>query len=375
LAFRDAFEAAAALLSACRTAQPWDDAALDLLISQNSPVLFSHVIEPLCDSFDAADTAAYVALFSQVIQRVTAPPLAAAALRRRYAQVVRTTERFRGDAADVVVLSRVTLGADLAVTSVLLDAAKQRFPQARIHFAAPAKNFDLFDADPRLHHLPVGYQRHGTLAARIEAGMRLTALLPPGALVIDPDSRLSQLGLLPLGADPARYLLFESRTYGRDSDHSLGTLAAQWAGDILGVESAKRYFHTLSAPLLPAGEHAITVSLGTGENPAKRIAGPFEANLLESLAAAGRPVVVDLGAGGEEEDRVRAAVSALPGSLAHRVRLFSGSFARFAATIAKSAFYTGYDSSGQHAAAAAGTPRATVFVGYASERFLNRWRA
>ena len=31
--------------------------------------------------------------------------------------------------ARVIVLSRVTLGADVAVTSVLLDAAKQRFPE------------------------------------------------------------------------------------------------------------------------------------------------------------------------------------------------------------------------------------------------------
>ena len=34
--------------------------------------------------------------------------------------------------AAVFVLSRVTLGADVAVTSVLLAAAKRRFPQARI---------------------------------------------------------------------------------------------------------------------------------------------------------------------------------------------------------------------------------------------------
>lgn len=374
MAFRDVFEAAAALLSACRTAQPWDGAALDLLISQNSPVLFSHVIEPLCDSFDANDSAAYVALFSHVIERVS-PAYPARTLRQRYAHVARTTERFNGDAADVVVLSRVTLGADLAVTSVLLDAAKQRFPHARIHFAAPAKNFDLFDADPRLHHLPVGYQRHGTLAARIEAGIRLAMLLPPGALVIDPDSRLSQLGLLPVVADPARHLLFESRTAGGEGQDSLATLAARWAANVLGIEQAQRYFHTRAAPLLPAAERAITLSFGTGGNAAKRITGPFEADLLASLAAAGRPVVVDLGAGGEEEDRVRAAVSQLPGALAHRVKLFSGSFARFAATVAESSFYVGYDSSGQHAAAAAGTPRATVFAGYASERFLARWRA
>ncbi|MCC6536485.1 MAG: hypothetical protein IT162_02985 [Bryobacterales bacterium] len=374
MAFRDAFEAAAALLAACRADQPCDGAALDLLIADHSPVLFSHVIEPLCDSFEPSQSAAYVTLFARVIERVS-PGHSAQALMERYAQVRRTHERFEGDAADVVVLSRVTLGADLAVTSVLLDAAKQRFPNARIHFAAPAKNFDLFDADPRLHHLPVAYQRHGSLAARIEAGLRLRSLLPPGALVIDPDSRLSQLGLLPVVADPARHLLFESRTYGGDGADSLATLAARWASSVLGVDGAGRYFHTRALPLLAAEHHAIAVSLGTGGNAAKQIAGLFEAELLSSLAAAKRPVVVDLGAGGEEEQRVRAAVSRLPGARAHRVKLYSGSFARFAATIAEASFYVGYDSSGQHAAAASGTPRATVFAGYANERFLARWRA
>ena len=35
----------------------------------------------------------------------------------------------------------------------------------------------------------------------------------------------------------------------------------------------------------------ITVSLGTGENPSKRIADPFERRLLELLSAGGRSVM------------------------------------------------------------------------------------
>ena len=41
--------------------------------------------------------------------------------------------------APVFVLSRVTLGADVAVTSVLLDAAKQAFPDARNRLRGPAQ--------------------------------------------------------------------------------------------------------------------------------------------------------------------------------------------------------------------------------------------
>ena len=54
--------------------------------------------------------------------------------------------------AAIFVLSRVTLGADVAVTSVLLDAAKRRFPHAEIVFVGPRKNYELFAADPRIHH-------------------------------------------------------------------------------------------------------------------------------------------------------------------------------------------------------------------------------
>ncbi|MCX6624936.1 MAG: hypothetical protein NTY38_28525, partial [Acidobacteria bacterium] len=42
--------------------------------------------------------------------------------------------------------------------------------------------------------------------------------------------------------------------------------------------------------------------------------------------------------------------------------------------IAKASFYLGYDSSGQHAAAAAGTPLGVVFNGFPCERTIERWR-
>ncbi|MCX7890708.1 MAG: creatininase family protein, partial [Rhodobacteraceae bacterium] len=67
----------------------------------------------------------------------------------------------------VVVLSRVTLGADVAITSVVLDAARRRFPQAELCFAGPRKAWELFERAPGLRHLPVEYPRQGTLAARL----------------------------------------------------------------------------------------------------------------------------------------------------------------------------------------------------------------
>ena len=50
----------------------------------------------------------------------------------------------------------------------------------------------------------------------------------PDCLVLDPDSRLTQLGLLPI-CDEDRYHLFESRAYGARATLNLPALAARWA--------------------------------------------------------------------------------------------------------------------------------------------------
>ena len=187
--------------------------------------------------------------------------------------------------AAVFVLSRVTLGADVAVTSVLLDAAKRRFPRARILLAGPRKNWELFAGDPRVEHLPVRYPR-GTLQERLAPwGELRQALARPDAIVIDADSRLTQLGLLPV-CDDDRYFFFESRAYGGNGDEPLPVLAGRWAAQTFGIEGGAPYI-AVSEPEEPAD---IAVSLGVGENPAKRIADPFEERLLAMLGE--RPGVI-----------------------------------------------------------------------------------
>ena len=49
-------------------------------------------------------------------------------------------------------------------------------------------------------------------------------------------------------------------------------------------------------------------------------------------------------------------------------------FAAFASAIARSDLYLGYDSAGQHVAAACRVPLLSVFAGFPSERFFARWR-
>jgi len=304
----------------------------------------------------------YARLFSQAVAQV-AENVDPASLVARYERV-RRPRPISGEPHRVFVLSRVTLGADVAVTSVLLAAAKQRFPRAEIVFVGPRKNFELFARDPRLRHVEMAYRRGG-LRERLAVWGPLEALLAaPDAVVIDPDSRLTQLGLLPVCPEDAHHL-FESRGYGGETDRALPELAAAWAEETLGVANAKPY-----VALDASGGGHTAVSLGVGENPAKRIPDPFEERLLALLASRGAALVIDKGAGGEEAARVDRAV----GRSGVKAAFWEGSFAGFAAIIAASRLYVGYDSAGQHVAAACGVPLVSIFAGFPAPRMFHRWR-
>jgi len=371
------------VLARCLAGDPPPALPPALLEEACAPALFSILVEGLADRFEPALCDAYVHLFSNAIAQ-TASDFDPAALEARYSRV-RRVRAVSVEPRRVFVLSRVTLGADVTVTSVLLDAAKRRFPGARIVFVGPQKNYELFAGDARIEHAPVAYQR-GSLRSRLAVWSELRALCDAAdALVLDPDSRLTQLGLLPICPDE-RYHLFESRAYGetprsRDREgavadsvavnatrgQSLPELAASWARETLGIENARPYL-ALAAPA--PTQPGITVSLGVGENPAKRLPDPFEERLLALLAATGFPLTIDKGAGGEEAARVedacrRSGIAAT---------FWEGSFAGFAGLIAASRLYVGYDSAGQHVAAAAGIPLISIFAGFPVPRMFDRWR-
>ena len=340
------------MLADCVAGRPPKRIPATLLQDECAPALFGVLVEGLADRFEPALCEIYARLFATVF------PGADLA---RYDRV-RRPRPVQWMPRRLYVLSRVTLGAVIAVTSVLMDAAKQRFPKAQIVFVGPRKNFELFAADRRLVHAPLNY-RKGTLHDRLAAWSELQALADD--LVIDPDSRLTQLGLLPVGTE-ARYHLFESRRYGSETADALPELAAQWATATFGVPHAKPYLGLPEGPL-PRPAPYIAVSLGVGENPAKRLPDPFESELLKLLATR-HPLVVDRGAGGEESARVERAARGLD------AMLFEGPFAGFARIISGAALYVGYDSAGQHAAAALGIPLISIFAGFPAPRMFDRWR-
>ncbi len=355
-------EIARELLDQCLAGRPPAELPPALLGEPGGPALFGILVEGLADRFEPRLCDMYARLFAHAVARV-AENVNPVRLLARY-QRVRRPRSISGEPNRVFVLSRVTLGADVAVTSVLLAAAKQRFPRAEIVFVGPRKNYELFATDPRLRHAEMPYRRGG-LRERLAVWGPLQALLAaPDAVVIDPDSRLTQLGLLPVCPE-AGYHLFESRGYGGETDRALPDLAAAWAEETLGVPNAKPY-----VALEPSGGGHTSVSLGIGENPAKRIPDPFEERLLALLSAGGAALAIDKGAGGEEAARVERAV----GRSGVKAAFWEGSFAGFAAIIAASRLYVGYDSAGQHVAAACRVPLISIVAGFPAPRMFYRWR-
>ena len=202
------------VLEQCLRGEPW---SRELFSHLRVPELFSVLAEGLSDRFEPRLVDTYADIFCEVIAAVR-PELNGAELRARYERVRRTRPFAGPEPSTVFVLSRVTLGADVAITSVLFDALKRRFPAAEILFVAPRKSYDLFAADPRIFHLAVSY------GGSLEERLRAPWLEQPNAIVVDPDSRLSQLGLLPVCPED-RYCFFESRSYGGDGDEPLSALA------------------------------------------------------------------------------------------------------------------------------------------------------
>lgn len=340
-------------LAAIRRGEHLSPALVRSLGEEQPAEFFRVIVESLADSFDPAQSAAYEEIMRAWIP---VPP-----------RTPRIEPSIPESVETVYVLSRVTLGADIKITSTILDALKKRFPNAAIVLVANRKSIDLFSADSRIWHIEAEYPRSGPVSRRVEFAHQLRSRLDAANhIVVDPDSRMTQLGVLPV-CEPARYFHFPSRT--ADSSGNLTELTQNWLEDTFGQSG---YAYIAPAPVALEGDApCAAISLGVGENDSKRIAGDFEAQLIRSLGEKFPTLWIDRGVGGEEARRVTAAAEAsgYPG----RIRFWEGSFAGFASIISQCDLYAGYDSAGQHAAAAAGVPLITIFKGAPSARFRQRW--
>ena len=408
--------------------------------------IFASLVEPLADSFEPRAVTLYNRLFSQLIQffrsieqgRLLDCELTGFGLASEedlIARAERLRQVFKYEPAQgleikrAVVLSRVTLGADVAITSVAVERLKRRFPDAEIVLTGGRKMQELFGGDKRLAFRETAYERAGTMIGRLLSWIDLLCcvrelidgLAPGQYLILDPDTRLTQSGILPLVANASasapegratpEYLFFPSREYGSDTTYSLAELTSLWLDEVFVEREAafprislkeddRRAASALIEKLRQGGERpVVTINFGVGENPMKRVSDDFEVSLVNLLIRDGATVILDRGAGEDETKRMDEIISSIAradhrsiinnivevdeetlpdflrlGRIDARLAVWRGPIGLLAALIARSDLYIGYDSAGQHIAAALGVPVIDIFAGFSSPRMIERWR-
>ncbi len=385
--------------------------------------LFAGVVEPLNDSFRPAGRALYAAIFTRVVWRVASrhPALAdrlgrfaitsEADLSVRYHELRQRRSPWAGATPrTIAVLSRVTVGADILLTTVALQRLRQRFAKATLVVIGDAKLQGLLGGFPNIRVRGLAYGRRGPLSERLQSWLALSDVLAEESpdLVVQPDSRLTQLGILPVGDDPQATWLWENTLPDEAPAHSLArhldrSLAA-WLGlpaepplrPQLAFDPPTQALHrTLAAAFGP--RPLCAVKLDHGGNPAKALPREAEVQLLKLLRDRGWRVVLDRGFGVAELQNSDALLQAAnlgavdlddsgqglganagaltPGALAQaEVIRFHGSIAGWAAACAACRLAISYDSVGHHLAAALAVPVVTAFTGHPDERFLEAWK-
>lgn len=429
--------------------------------------IFKSLVEALADSFEAKAVTLYNRLFSQLIhfcrhgaqgegldRELTGfgirgeAELLARAEQLRYTRQLRKSPEEKQKVKRAVVLSRVTIGADVAVTGVVIERLKREFANAEIVLLGGAKTAELFGGDGRIRFRDIQYQRAGTLTARLsswlevlQAVRRLTeGLSADEYLIADPDSRLTQLGLLPLVAEgfalrpqaPARlansgdsggamqaeksppggqYIFFPSRELGSHTKHSISELTSAWLDAVFGAEEKilprlnlkstdKERAGLLVGRMRQADSRPIVATnFGVGGNLLKGLSEDFEKRLVAHLGQNGAKIIFDKGAGDREIERANLVLEEAVGATYQNRKIkvlevdeanlqallqapaidadivvWQGRIGMLAALIGESNLYIGYDSAGQHIAAALGVPCIDLFAGYTSPQMLARWR-
>lgn len=384
--------------------------------------LFGGLVEPLNDGFTPAGRAVYARVFGRIVWRVAArQPALAAALARfgitdeagllaRHAAVRRGDGAATAAAKRIVVLSRVTIGADVLLTSVALQRLRQRYADSELVVLGDGKLQGLFGGLPKVRVRALSYARRGPLRERLASWLGLLdALAEEGPdLVLAPDSRLDQLGLLPVTADPARYLLWENLQPEGAPVASLAAVLDGWLARRLALPAAPACLPrvALDAPVLALRKRLaaafgdrplVAVKLDHGGNPAKALPRAGEIALLQRLRALGWRVLLDRGFGAEELANSDALLAALgwtavdlddsgkglglavdglvPGQLADaEVLRFHGSIAGWASALSCCLLALSYDSVGHHLAAALGVPVVVAFTGFADPGFPVAWQ-
>jgi ADP-heptose:LPS heptosyltransferase len=390
--------------------------------------LFSIIIESLCDDFEELQTETYNRVMAQVItfcRRLSAGKELDRSLNdfRVYSRMdlleriktirleAKSLPRHR-DIKKILLLSRVTIGADVAVTSIIIQRLAELYPKAEMVLIGGGKLDEIYGGNPRIRLQKVEYERKGGLLERLSNWQLVLNIIQQelascpldNTILVDPDSRLSQLGVLPI-IPPGHYHFFDSRSdVSFAANISMAQLTNAWLDKVTGVHDF-RYpgVWLLPGPVQKAAalynrlkdngtRRVIAINFGVGGNPRKKVGRLLEQKLLLSLLKEPNTVIVlDKGLGEKELQYSHSLLDAVRQNgytieetvfaTEFRSNISSGviglqtRIGEIAAIIAKCDEYIGYDSACQHIAAALQTPCLTIFAGSNNMRFIRRWSA
>ena len=390
--------------------------------------LFSVIIESLCDDFEDLQTETYNRVMAQIIsfcRRLrTGHDLDRSLAKFSINSQENLLERItiiRKDSkilsrqrkvGKVLLLSRVTIGADIAITSIIIQRLVQLFPAAELVLIGGKKLDEIYGGNLRIQLRRVPYNRNGGMLDRLSSWQAVLNIVDQeladcpleNTILIDPDSRLSQLGMLPI-IDLDHYFFFDSRS---EKSYAGNLAMAQLTNAWLNKLTDEDDFCHPRVWLLPSNvqkatewctklknngaARVIAINFGVGGNPRKKVGINLERELLLTLLQEPNTVLLlDKGFGDSELQNSNALLGAIQAQgFARHDAIFDAQLetklnwgviglqsriGEIAAVIGACDEYIGYDSACQHMAAALNTPCLTVFAGSNNMRFIRRWSA
>jgi ADP-heptose:LPS heptosyltransferase len=423
------------------------------LAEPGTKAFFANIIEKLADTFQRSDRLAQEAALARAIMRVRRlrgseqcdaqlkefdVQLTDFGLNTEDALIQRVRHERKPKSFDmalaehvkmVIMFSRVSLGADVALTGVAIQKALRIFPNAAIVIFGSKQLEQIFGGHPRIRIKELKYERRGGMIGRFLAWPTAVRAVRDeaaaigdvdGWLIINLSARVSQTGLLPFmprDQEAQRHFFWDTTVLTPDKAPSLVDHLNSWLQATFGAEPGApliqpalylrrpdEEFGAAVAKLFGFAERTFVVSmkLGVGGLQDKRVwddtAGEetcsvFEREVVLRLLARGDTVVLDKGFGAKEDAQAKALalVASNAGyavvTFSHTVGLVTPELAQaarlillectvgeLASVMHHARCYVGYDSQGQHVSAALGLDVVTVFAGYPLPIFPDRWR-
>jgi hypothetical protein len=130
----------------------------------------------------------------------------------------------------------------VAIVGVIVQRLERIFPEAQIIILGSLKLREIFGGHPRVRIRELRYERRGGLLERLASWQNALDVVAEesatggsnATLLIDPESRISQLGILPL-IEAENYLYFNSHSNMLSADKScMAELTNAWMDKVFG---------------------------------------------------------------------------------------------------------------------------------------------